>query len=157
MPNAGFSLLELLISICLMAILASVSIAFWNETKWRNELATTTEQLVYFLNEIQMVAHTQNSTYHLYLFDSPWCLLATKDEKPTACQGDLSFMKPYASVDITEFTDKKIVSFWGKRNMAQTSHFQLQNEIGISKVIISFRGRIRGCSQNTYLSGIPKC
>lgn len=158
MQNEGFSILEVLVVICICTILAAIGIQHWKSLQLRNELITTTQQLAYFLNEVQVKAYTQNDTYNLYLFLSPWCLTVTQAERPITCnQGILQFNKPNNSVVISGLTDKKTISFWGRRNMAQTTSFQLQNDIGISKVFISFRGRIRSCSQNNYLAGLPPC
>lgn len=158
MQDLGFSLLELLAIICISAILATIGIHNWKALQLRNELVSTTEKLAYFLNEVQFKAYTTNNTYNLHLFSSPWCLTITQGDRPDSCDhGELQFIKPNNSVVINGLTDKKIISFWGRRNMAQTVSFQLKNDIGMSKVFISFRGRIRFCSQNNYLAGLPAC
>lgn len=158
MQNAGFSLIEVLVIICISTILAAIGIQQWKSLQLRNELIVTTQQLAYFLNEVEVMAYTHNDTYNLHLFSSPWCLAVTKEERPNSCeQGLLKFNKPYDSVVINGLTDKKTISFWGRRNMAQTMSFQLKNDIGITKVIISFRGRIRFCSKNNFLAGLPQC
>lgn len=158
MQSAGFSLIEVLVFICITTILATIGIQQWKSLQLRNELILTTQQLAYFLNEVQVMAYTHNDTYNLYHFSSPWCLAVTKEERPNNCeQGLLKFNKPYASVVINGLTDKKTISFWGRRNMAQTMSFRLKNDMGMTKVIISFRGRIRFCSQNNFLAGLPQC
>lgn len=158
MHNTGFSLLEVLVIICISTILATIGMQQWRSLQLRNELITSTQQLAYFLNEVQVIAYTHNETYNLYLFSSPWCLTITKGDRPSSCyQGELQFINSNNSVVISGFTDKKTISFWGRRNMAQTTSFQLQNSIGISKVFVSFRGRIRFCSHNNYLAGLPPC
>lgn len=158
MQNLGFSLLEILAIICISGILTAIGVQNWKTMQLRNELVSTTQQLAYFLNEVQVKAYTDNATYNLYLFSSPWCLTITQGDRPISClQGKLQFFKPDNSVVISGLTEKKIISFWGRRNMAQTASFQLKNDIGISRVFISFRGRIRFCSQNNYLTSMPRC
>lgn len=158
MQNMGFSLLEILVIICISAILAAIGLENWKAMKLRNELVTTTQQLAYFLNEVQVKAYADNATYNLYLFSSPWCLTIMQGERPVSCrQGKLQFFKPDNSVVISGLTEKKTISFWGRRNMVQTASFKLKNDIGISKIFISFRGRIRFCSQNNYLTSLPPC
>jgi prepilin peptidase dependent protein A len=158
MQNSGFSLLELLVIICISAIMISIGISHWKALHLRNELMTTTKQLAYFLNEAQFKAYTNNKTYNIYLFLSPWCLSISEGERPTTCnQGEFQFIKPNNSVTISGLTDKKTLAFWGRRNMAQTASFQLKNETGETKVLISFRGRVRFCHQKSYLSGLPPC
>lgn len=155
--QAGFSLLELLVVICISAILATVGISHWRDLKLRNELMTTTKQLAYFLNEVQVDAYIRNRNYNLYFFRSPWCLTVTQGERPLLCEGRFRFIKPDNTIVIDGFTEKTSFSFWGRRNFAQNTSFQLKNKIGTSKVIISRRGRIRICSSNSYLAGIPAC
>ncbi|MDF7666266.1 prepilin-type N-terminal cleavage/methylation domain-containing protein [Orbaceae bacterium ESL0727] len=155
--QAGFSLLELLIVICITAMLAAMGISQWRDNKLRHELTFTTQQLAYFLNEAQVDAYINNRTYNLYLFTSPWCLMMSEGDRPPSCNGPFRFTKPYDSVTITGLTEKKTISFWGRRNLAQTASLQLKNTQGHSKVIISRRGRIRICSQNSYLTGMPAC
>ena len=60
MQNGGFSLLELLLVICIAAILASIGIQHWRDLQLRNELLTTTKQLAYFLEEAQAKAYNTN-------------------------------------------------------------------------------------------------
>lgn len=158
MQASGYSLLEILVIICIGAILVSVGIPHWKTLQLREELVSTTKQLAYFLNEVQIKANTYNDTYHFYLFSSPWCLVASKQEDSSSClEEELKFIKPENSVEISGLTDKKTISFWGRRNMAQTGSLILRNQIGETKVLISFRGRIRFCYETGYLSGLPPC
>lgn len=158
MQNFGFSLLELLIVICISAICAAIGMQQWKEIQLRNELVSTTHQLAYFLNEVQVKANTENKNYSLHLFLSPWCLTITSGEPPTSCQnGLLQFIKSNNSVEIKLLNEQKIITFWGRRNMAQTGSFELSNAIGTTRVLISFRGRIRFCRINSYLPSLPAC
>ncbi|WP_279083969.1 prepilin-type N-terminal cleavage/methylation domain-containing protein [Gilliamella apis] len=158
MQNSGFSLLELLFVISISAILAAIGVQHWQELQLRNELATTTKQLAYFLEEAQARAYNTNENYHVYYFFQPWCLSISKGEKPPTCEeGTTYFMKPNNSVELSDLTDKKAISFWGRKNMAQTGTIELHNAIGTTKIIISYRGRIRFCKKNSYLPGLPRC
>ena len=158
MQNSGFSLLELLFVISISAILAAIGVQHWQELQLRNELATTTKQLAYFLEEAQARAYNTNENYHVYYFFQPWCLSISKGEKPATCQeGTTYFMKPNNSVELSDLTDKKAISFWGRKNMAQTGTIELYNAIGTTQIIISYRGRIRFCKKNSYLPGLPRC
>ncbi len=158
MQNSGFSLIELLFVICIGAILASIGVQHWQELQLRNELTATTKQLAYFLEEVQTKAYNANENIHVYYFLSPWCLSISKDEKPPTCQeGSSYFIKPNNSVELSDLSDKKVISFWGRKNMAQTGTFELHNAIGTTQIIISYRGRIRFCKKNSYLPGLPRC
>ncbi|OCL23896.1 hypothetical protein A9G07_03390 [Gilliamella sp. wkB72] len=158
MQNDGFSLVELLFVICIGAILASIGVQHWKELQLRNELTTTTKQLAYFLEEVQAKAYYANENVHIYYFLTPWCLSISKGEKPATCQeGSSYFIKPNNSVELNDLADKKTISFWGRKNMAQTGTFELHNAIGTTQIIISYRGRIRFCKKNSYLPGLPRC
>lgn len=157
MPAMGFSLFELLITILILSIVTALGFFHWGDIKLRHELIESTKQLTYFLNEVQVDAYLTNQNYYLYVFSAPWCLAVTAREKPQSCQGTYRFTLPYNSITIESGTENKGTIFWGQRNMAQTATFRLKNSIGMTKVIISYRGRIRMCAFNSHLSGIPSC
>ncbi|NUF48667.1 prepilin-type N-terminal cleavage/methylation domain-containing protein [Gilliamella sp. ESL0250] len=158
MQDRGFSLLELLIAICISAIFAIIGIRHWHEQQLRDELAYTTKQLAYFLYEVQIKASSKNENYIIHQFTSPWCITITHDEKPCSCsEGVLYFMKPDNSVEISELSNNKSAFILGRRNMAQTMSFQLKNKIGTSRVLVSLIGRIRFCAENSYITGLPPC
>lgn len=158
MQNWGFSLLELLITICISAILVTIGVEHWKEQQLRNELAYTTKQLAYFLYEVQIKASIKNENYIIHQFTSPWCIAITNDEKPTSCsEGVLYFIKPDNSVEISELLNNKNAFILGRRNLAQTMSFQLKNKIGTSRIFISLFGRIRFCAENSYITGLPPC
>ncbi|OCG64815.1 hypothetical protein A9G39_10530 [Gilliamella sp. Imp1-6] len=158
MQNLGVSLLELLITICISAILVTIGVEHWKEQQLRNELAYTTKQLAYFLYQAQMKASFRNENYIIYQFTSPWCIAITNDEKPTSCnEGVLYFIKPDNSVEISELLNNKSALILGRRNLAQPKSFQLKNKIGTSRIFISLFGRIRFCAENSYITGIPPC
>ncbi|MFQ1017816.1 prepilin-type N-terminal cleavage/methylation domain-containing protein [Gilliamella sp. BG7] len=158
MLNWGFSLLELLITICISAILTTIGIEHWKEQQLRNELAYTTKQLAYFLYEVQIKASSENKNYIIHQFTSPWCIAITNDEKTTSCSdGVLYFIKPDNSVEISQLSNNKSALILGRRNLAQTMSFQLKNKTGTSRIFISLLGRIRFCAENSYITGLPPC
>ncbi|OCG15289.1 hypothetical protein A9G29_09495 [Gilliamella sp. Fer2-1] len=158
MHDLGFSLLELLITVCISAILASIGIEHWKEQQLQNELASTTKQLAYFIYEAQIKASSKNENYIIHQFSSPWCISITKADKPPACsEGILYFIKPNNSVQISELSNNKSAFILGRRNMAQTMSFQLKNKIGASRIFVSLFGRIRFCAENSYIASLPPC
>jgi prepilin-type N-terminal cleavage/methylation domain-containing protein len=158
MHDLGFSLLELLITVCISAILAYIGIEHWKEQQLQNELASTTKQLAYFIYEAQIKASSKNENYIIHQFSSPWCISITKADKPPACsESILYFIKPNNSVQISELSNNKSAFILGRRNMAQTMSFQLKNKIGTSRIFVSLFGRIRFCAENSYIASLPPC
>ena len=138
MQNGGFSLLELLLMICIAAILASIGIQHWKDLQLRNELFTTTKQLAFFLEEVQTKAYHANENVHVYYFLTPWCLSVSKGERPATCQeGTAYFMKTNNSVELSDLTDKKNISFCVRQKMAPTGTIELHKAISTTQLIIS--------------------
>lgn len=160
-PYCGFSLLELLVVIAIIAIVSSVSLHSWQTVQQRLQLSSATQQLLAFLNQVQAEANWRNKTNTLHLFTqtaySPWCIAVTTEVRPNTCDTPLRFLQPDSSINISGLTALSTLAFYGRRDMAQTGTIRLANQIGQTRVIVSTRGRIRYCSYNLYLNGIPKC
>ena len=160
MQQKGFSLIELLIAMMIIALLATIGMNGWQDFKARNELANTSRQLLAFLNEVKIYANTYNQNQAIHLFNLPnnqWCLAVTPETRPLACDTPFHFVPQSQHVYIAGLTDKTMLSFYGRRSTAQSGTLRLSNDIGESRIIISTRGRIRFCSYRTYLSGFIEC
>ncbi|XKM12602.1 prepilin-type N-terminal cleavage/methylation domain-containing protein [Orbaceae bacterium ac157xtp] len=159
MNSKGFSLLELLVVILITAILASIGISNWNDIKQRNELTDITMNLIRFLNEVKTEANLTNSNLSLFLVtkaDNEWCIAVTNKEIPTDCLTKFHFYGN-KKITINGLTNATKISFYGRRNNAESGTIELTNSIGTTKIIVSTRERIRYCSNNVFLAGFVEC
>ncbi|MCO6524431.1 MAG: prepilin-type N-terminal cleavage/methylation domain-containing protein [Candidatus Schmidhempelia sp.] len=159
--SQGFTLIELVVAMGVFAIISTTGITYWQNIKQRTELKTTTLLLSRFIYQIAAEANWQNKNMTVWLIkqELSWCIKATEDNfPPSDCDlASLSFRPMSSSVQATGLTEENPILFYGKRGMAQAGTIQLSNNQGITKIIVSWRGRIRYCSQNIFLMGIPQC
>lgn len=157
----GFTLIELAIAMAILAIISTTGVSYWQNIKQRSELKATTLLLAKFMQQLYAQANWQNKAMIVWLIkkDQSWCMVATEAPIfPTDCHlAMLSFTPLSPSVQAIGLTEEKPIVFYGKRGMAQAGTIQLSNNQGIAKIIVSWRGRIRYCSQNIFFMGIPQC
>jgi prepilin peptidase dependent protein A len=157
----GFTLIELVIAMAMLAIVSTTGISYWQNIKQRSELKATTLLLARFMHQVYAEANWRNKTMIVWIIkkDQSWCVVTSDDHiLPTDCDlAILSFTPISFSVQATGLTEENPIVFYGKRGMAQAGTIQLNNNQGIAKIIVSWRGRIRYCSQNIFLMGIPQC
>lgn len=163
--QAGFSLLEIMFVVLIMAIVIAVSNSIWNGMQQRQLLSQATIQLATFLNEVQNRARRQNKNLYLYYLkpssqQANWCLTVSEQElaAPINCAvGLMQFTQSTAAIRLSEPKSQAKLAFYGRRDLAQTATLILSSSAGQSRVIISQRGRIRYCSDNGKLNGLPTC
>ncbi|TNV20830.1 prepilin peptidase-dependent protein [Buttiauxella sp. B2] len=150
----GFSLIEMLVVMSIVAMLSTGSVQGWQQWQQRQRLWITTQQIRNLLEQLRNDANWHNRD-HLLMVNrtgNTWCL-ASKQLEANLChsEGRWRLLQPFVDVDITETTPN--LGFYGQRNTAWPGHIDLQNGTGKWRVIISAQGRIRVCE----IIGSSKC
>lgn len=160
MHHQGYSLFELLLVIALSSILFMLVIINWRDLQLRRELTDSTLELVAFFNRVKLNANVYNNNLAMYVVKKNnlnWQLVVMDNDQDDHGQPLLYFTPEIKQVEIVNSSDEPLVIFHGRRSMAQPITVKLQNELGRTHIIVSKRGRIRYCSLNINLAGLPKC
>jgi prepilin peptidase dependent protein A len=150
----GFSLIEMLVVIVIVAMLSAGGVYGWQQWQQQQRLWITTQQIRNLLEQLRSDANWHNRD-HLLMVNrtgKTWCL-ASKLLEANLCHSDgrWRLLQPFADVDITGATPN--LGFYGQRNTAWPGHIDLQSGAGKWRVIISAQGRIRVCE----VIGSNKC
>ncbi|MBJ7221936.1 MULTISPECIES: prepilin peptidase-dependent protein [unclassified Brenneria] len=168
----GFTLLELLMVLTIVALLAGGGLHSWGGYQQALRLEQNAQQLLDYLNRIQANAywHNETRTVRLVRQDEYWCINgaaggsdkmsgcgAGGDENHICCESDgQQFMRANNDISVLRSTSDTF-AFYGLRNAAQAGHITLTNPAGRSRLVISVRGRMRLCSEAQPVLAIPLC
>ncbi|MCG8707256.1 prepilin peptidase-dependent protein [Brenneria sp. 4F2] len=166
--SRGFTLLELLVVMTIVALLAGGSLGAWRGYQQALRLEQGAQQLLYFLSRVQARAywHNETRTVRLMRQGEYWCMdSAAGDERGAlgcfarngCCDDDgLQFTRMSKALSLVESTGD-VLTFYGVRNAAQAGHITLSNPAGRVRLVISVRGRMRLCSEMRQVLAIPLC
>ncbi|KFX05854.1 peptidase [Pectobacterium betavasculorum] len=158
----GFTLLELLVVLTIVALMAGGGLHGWIQYQKAIRLEQSAQQLLDFLSRVQANAYWHNETRTAKLIPQGalWCMVAGQNEKQAeeACSENHpgQFVRRTQDVVLAKFTSN-IFTFFGLRNAAQAGHISLSNSAGQLRLVISVRGRIRLCSESQAVLAIPLC
>lgn len=144
----GFSLLEMMIVISLIALLFSFGSYQFIAYLERQKLLQTAQQLSQFLHVVQFNANIQNKTFKLQLRDesNALCLMAfVAKSYVNECKDQLHYLIEKKN-NVKLIYPEKEIAFYGHRNRAQGGTISVMNRIGSISIIISRDGRLRFCS-----------
>lgn len=157
--SAGFSLIELLTTVTLLAIVAAGGVQGWTTYRQALRLEQETRQVMAYLQRVQAGAYWHNETRQVNLIweKEHWCL-RDGDNVALSCQqaSGSRFVPRARDVQLISATSPTM-AFYGVRNAAQTGHLVLGNGAGRMRVVISVWGRIRLCSDTHPVLGYPLC
>jgi len=140
----GFSLIEMMIVMLVIAILSSGVIYGFQQWQHHQRLWQTTHQLSQFLHHLRHDANEFNRDHVLTLWQrhDQWCLTTQLyTDKPCVTTSQWQFIPRFKDVSISEITPG--LGFYGVMNTAKPGHIILNNAAGQRKIILSVWGRIR--------------
>ncbi|WP_339098546.1 prepilin peptidase-dependent protein [Pectobacterium brasiliense] len=158
----GFTLLELLVVLTIVALMAGGGLHGWIQYQQAIRLEQSAQQLLDFLSRVQANAYWHNETRTMKLIPQGelWCMVVGQNEKQAEekCHENHpgQFVRRTQDVVLAKFTSN-VFTFFGLRNAAQAGHISLSNSAGQLRLIISVRGRIRLCSESQAVLAIPLC
>lgn len=140
----GFSLIEMMVVMLVIAILSSGVIYGFQQWQHHQRLWQTTHQLSQFLHHLRSDANGFNRDHILTLWQQHdrWCLTTEPYAgKPCMTTSQWQFIPRFKDVSISEMTPG--LGFYGVLNTATPGHIILNNAAGQRKIILSVWGRIR--------------
>lgn len=158
----GFTLLELLVVLTIVALMAGGGLHGWIQYQQAIRLEQSAQQLLDFLSRVQANAYWHNETRTVKLIPQGdlWCMVVGQNEKQAeeTCRESHpgQFVRRTQEVVLAKSTSS-IFTFFGLRNAAQAGHISLSNSAGQLRLIISVRGRMRLCSESQVVLAIPLC
>ncbi|TQI81950.1 prepilin peptidase dependent protein A [Serratia fonticola] len=153
----GLTLIELMLVMVLAAMLTSWGVSQWQHYQQALRLEQTAQQLLAFLTRLQADANWHNRNALIWLRPGqPWCVGSGVPEVPCTTQAGWVFTPEYPEVELQGFTQKEM-GFYGVRNNAQAGHILLGNRVGRIRLVLSAKGRLRLCSEETIIRSIALC
>lgn len=153
----GLSLIELLVVMLLAGMLTSWGVSQWQLYQQALRLEQTAQQLLAFLTRLQADANWHNRNALLWFKQGePWCIGSGTTVAGCASAVGWVFTPAHNDVQLQDFTQKEM-GFYGLRNNAQAGHILLSNGAGRIRLVLSARGRLRLCSEETVIRGIALC
>jgi len=144
---AGFTLLELMLVITLVAILSMGSWYSWQHWQQRRQLNDSAQQIQRLLLRMRSDAWWHNSERLLWLKPGkPWCLGSGR--KPEQCHNASRLVLRAPWPDITVHSVTAELGFYGIKNTARPGHIVIKGTAGERRIIVSARGRVRICPQS---------
>ncbi|AIA69967.1 MULTISPECIES: prepilin peptidase-dependent protein [Pectobacterium] len=158
----GFTLLELLVVLTIVALMAGGGLHGWIQYQQAIRLEQSAQQLLDFLSRVQANAYWHNETRTAKLIPQGalWCVVSGQNEKQAEAvcrENDAGqFVRRTQDVVLAKSTSN-VFTFFGLRNAAQAGHISLSNSAGQLRLVISVRGRIRLCSESQAVLAVPLC
>ncbi|WP_240494322.1 prepilin-type N-terminal cleavage/methylation domain-containing protein [Pantoea sp. 1.19] len=141
---AGFTLMELMIVLTLIALLSGGALRGWRGWQQARHLEESVHSLRLFLQRLRMEAHWQNSRRQLWWRADQQGCLGSGPAPEDACGRTRTVWRPVWP-EVRLDTLRGEPGFYGKRDAAWPGSVELHSPAGRWRVLISARGRIRAC------------
>jgi type IV fimbrial biogenesis protein FimT len=160
--NAGFTLIELMIVIAIIAIIAALAVPSYREMLERNRLKEAAESLASDMRFARTEAIKRSSDLRLTLVAASWCYGI--DDGNTACDCGTPGDCAIKAVDGSQFQgitldNNNSVTFSFRRGTANAMGTTLSSTNYQARVVVANVGRVSICtpSGSTGLQGYPGC
>ena len=164
--STGLSLLELLITLSIVAILAGIGVPRYTRLFQQNQLLALTQQLIESLRMTKQMAISRNQAYYLSLPSSPgsplycWSISPIANcnctDSPVSCQPDIVVV----SADLQRIdsqSNRSQLTFSPLLGSSNGGSYTLTYGHASVKVIVSTLGRVRACMQSGESSAYANC
>ncbi|MBC3214007.1 prepilin peptidase-dependent protein [Serratia fonticola] len=153
----GLTLIELLIVMVLAGMLTSWGVSQWHHYQQTLRLEQTAQQLLAFLTRLQADANWHNRNALLWFRPGKiWCIGSGPQVASCTAVANRVFTPEHLDVELQGYTQKEM-GFYGVRNNAQAGHILLGNPAGRIRLVLSAKGRLRLCSEETAILSLPLC
>ncbi|WOQ13907.1 GspH/FimT family pseudopilin [Aeromonas media] len=169
-PVSGFTLLELMVAVALVAILVAVAIPSYQSLRQEQMVRAATQALYTDMMLLKSEAIKRNKNLSLIVFRSglsDWCYRIDIDDDGNcdSCDDSCSSIDGRKGGDATDFPS--ITLTWGfnnskmtfspRRGTANAGGIVLQSGDYKSRVKISDIGRVSACALSNNLGGLEPC
>lgn len=170
---SGFTLLELMMAVVMVAILAAIALPSYQSLRQEQMVRAATQALYTDMMLLKSEAIKRNKNLSLIVFNSGlsnWCYRIVIDGTCTSCADDCSSLEGRKGADASEFGGVVIdasgiyktgtgttanISFNARRGSLKGGHFTISNASNTAyKVTIASYGRI---STSPCTNGVSSC
>ncbi|PKH25036.1 prepilin-type cleavage/methylation domain-containing protein [Enterobacterales bacterium CwR94] len=135
----GFSLMELMIVMVIVAVLSGSAAFGWHTWQQQQHLRDSAQQLYLFLLRLRSDAHWRNTEHKLVWKAAEQGSITSEADRNALW----TFIPPWPDVYIRSMTGEP--GFYGKRDTAWPGSIDVTSAVGRWRVIISAQGRVRLC------------
>jgi type IV fimbrial biogenesis protein FimT len=160
--NAGFTLIELMIVIAIIAIIAALAVPSYQDMLERNRLKEAAESLASDMRFARTEAIKKSKDLRLTLIAATWCYGI--DDDNTACNCGTAGDCAIKAVNGTQFQgitldNNNSVTFSFRRGTANAMGTTLSSTNYQARVVVGNVGRVSICTPagSTGLPGYPAC
>lgn len=174
-PSLGFTLLELMITLVLVAILLTIAVPSYRSLRQEQMVKAATQAIYTDLMLLKSESVKRNTPISFIVFNSGqsnWCYRIDIDGSGScnSCADSCSVLDGRKGGDATEYgglslqasysesaTGIRPILFSPRRGTLPSGHVQVTIADYSTKVMTSNIGRVRVCAVSDKVSGIPLC